>query len=93
MRRRDFLGVLGGAAAVPAMLWPLAARSQQAERVRRIGVLTGGTLTDNPEGQARKTAFLQALAQLGWTDGRNVDRKSTRLNSSHIQKSRMPSSA
>jgi putative ABC transport system substrate-binding protein len=67
MRRRDFLGVLGGAAAT----WPLAARAQQPERMRRIGVLTG-TAEDDPEAQARHAAFVQGLAQLGWTDGRNV---------------------
>jgi putative tryptophan/tyrosine transport system substrate-binding protein len=66
MQRRDFLGVLGGAAA-----WPLVARAQQGERVRRIGVLTG-TAEDDPEAQARHAAFLQGLQQLGWTDGRNV---------------------
>jgi putative tryptophan/tyrosine transport system substrate-binding protein len=45
-------------------------RAQQAERVRRIGVLMN-TAADDPEGQARKTAFVQALQQFGWTDGRN----------------------
>ena len=67
MRRREFLGVLGGAAAA----WPLAARAQQAERVRRIGVLFG-LAADDPETQARHTAFVQGLQELGWTDGRNV---------------------
>ena len=66
MQRREFVTLLGGAAA-----WPLAARAQQAERVRRIGVLMN-TAADDPEGQARKTAFVQALQQFGWTDGRNV---------------------
>ena len=66
MRRRQFLGVLGGAAASP-----LAARAQQGERVRRIGVL--GTLTtEDPEAKARMAAFLQGLQQLGWSDGRNL---------------------
>jgi putative ABC transport system substrate-binding protein len=51
---------------------PLAARAQQADRVRRIGVLTGGTTVDDSEGQARIAAFLQGLQQLGWIDGRNV---------------------
>ena len=51
--------------------WPLAARAQQAERVRRIGVLLPAA-ADDPEMQARLAAFLQGLAQLGWTDGRNV---------------------
>ena len=66
MKRREFITLLGGAAAA----WPLAARAQQAERVRRIGVLMN-TAADDPEGQARKTAFVQALQQFGWTDGRN----------------------
>src|SRR5215470_694887 len=67
MRRRDFVAALGGAAAA----WPLAARAQQPSRTRRIGMLTGFA-SDDPGGQARLTAFAQALQQLGWTDGRNV---------------------
>ena len=67
MRRRKFLGVLGGAAAS----WPLAARAQSPERVRRIGVLFAAS-PDFPDLQARLAAFVQALQQLGWTDGRNV---------------------
>jgi putative ABC transport system substrate-binding protein len=66
-RRRDFITLLGGAAAA----WPLAARGQQGERVRRIGVLTGFNENDS-EGKRRYSAFTQALAGLGWTDGRNV---------------------
>jgi putative ABC transport system substrate-binding protein len=66
MRRREFITGLGAATA-----WPLAARAQQGERVRRIGVLTG-VAADDPEGQVRIAAFLQGLRQLGWTDGRNV---------------------
>src|SRR6266481_4339470 len=67
MRRREFITLIGGAAAA----WPLAARAQQRERMRRIGVLM--TLAaDDPEGQARLTAFVQGLQELGWTDGRNV---------------------
>ena len=65
--RREFITLLGGAAAA----WPLAARAQQAERMRRIGVLMN-LAADDPEGQARIAAFLQGLQQLGWTDGRNV---------------------
>src|SRR5262249_1383201 len=65
MRRREFIGVLGGAAA-----WPLAARAQQSERVRRIGVLRGDAET-GPEGQSENSAFRQGLQRLGWT-GRNV---------------------
>jgi putative ABC transport system substrate-binding protein len=66
MRRREFITLLGGAAAV----WPLSARAQQIERVRRVGVLM--SVADDQEGQARLGAFLKALEQLGWTDGRNV---------------------
>jgi putative ABC transport system substrate-binding protein len=67
MRRREFITLLGGAAAA----WPIAARGQQSERMRRIGVLSP-LAADDPEGQARIASFLQALQQLGWTDGRNV---------------------
>ncbi|MFL5065001.1 MAG: ABC transporter substrate-binding protein, partial [Xanthobacteraceae bacterium] len=66
MRRREFMTLLGGAAA-----WPLAARGQQGERVRRVGVLVPGA-ADDPEWQARVGTFQQALALLGWTIGRNV---------------------
>jgi putative tryptophan/tyrosine transport system substrate-binding protein len=66
MRRRDFIRIVGLAAA-----WPLAARAQQPERVRRIGVLIS-LATDDPEARIRLTAFRQALQGLGWTDGRNV---------------------
>ncbi len=67
MRRRDFINIVGGAAAA----LPLAARAQQGERMRRIGVLTP-LATDDLEAQARYAAFLERLQQLGWTDGRNV---------------------
>ena len=67
MRRREFITLIGGAAAA----WPLAARAQPAERVRRIGVLMN-LAADDAEGQARIAAFLQGLQQLGWTDGGNV---------------------
>jgi putative ABC transport system substrate-binding protein len=66
MRRRVFIAALGGAAA-----WPLAGRAQQPDRVRRIGALIGAA-QDDPDTQARLAAFVQALAQLGWTDGRNL---------------------
>jgi putative ABC transport system substrate-binding protein len=66
MRRREFITLLGGAAA-----WPLAARAQQGERMRRIGALTP-LAADDPQSQGRMTAFVQGLQQLGWTDGRNV---------------------
>jgi putative ABC transport system substrate-binding protein len=67
MKRREFITMLGGTAAA----WPLAARAQQAERMRRIGVLMHLAATDG-EGQARFTAFQQRLQQLGWADGRNA---------------------
>ena len=55
------------------LAWPLAARAQQGERVRRIGVLIGGAVdADDPDAKASIAAFLQVLQQLGWTDGRNV---------------------
>jgi putative tryptophan/tyrosine transport system substrate-binding protein len=66
MRRREFITIAGGAAA-----WPLAARAQQPERMRRIGVLMGYSEND-PEAEAYLAGFTQALQQLGWTDGRNV---------------------
>jgi putative tryptophan/tyrosine transport system substrate-binding protein len=66
MKRREFIAGLGSAVA-----WPLAARAQQGERVRRIGVLTSFDEND-PEGKVRYSAFTQALADLGWTNGRNV---------------------
>jgi putative ABC transport system substrate-binding protein len=68
MRRREFLGVLGGAAAT----WPLAARAQQAERMRHVVMLTGGPRSDDRDAQANIAAFLEGLQRLGWTDGRNV---------------------
>ena len=69
MRRREFITLFGGVTATN--LWPLAARAQQPERMRRIGVLLPGT-PDDAEYQARQAAFVQALQQLGWSDGRNV---------------------
>jgi putative ABC transport system substrate-binding protein len=69
MRRREFITLLGGAAAA----WPLAARAQQGDRVRRIGVLIGSAGdADDTDVQARLAAFQQGLQQLGWTDGRNM---------------------
>src|SRR5262249_22317800 len=67
MKRREFITLLGGAASA---VWPLAARAQQAERVRRIGLFMG--TADDREGQARVTALKQRLQELGWTDGRNI---------------------
>jgi putative ABC transport system substrate-binding protein len=66
IRRREFMILLGAAPAA----WPLAARAQQPDRVRRVGVLMG--IADDPEGQARVMVFKQALHALGWTEGRNV---------------------
>ena len=67
MKRREFITLLGGAAAA----FPLAARAQQGERVRRIGMILPAS-ADDPPNQARVGAFLQGLALLGWTIGRNV---------------------
>jgi putative tryptophan/tyrosine transport system substrate-binding protein len=66
MKRREFIALVGGVAAMP-----LAARAQQNERVRRIGVLMPFA-KDSPEGQARVAAFLQEIQKLGWTEGRNL---------------------
>ena len=66
IRRREFIAALGGAAA-----WPLAARAQQRAGVRRIGVLMSGDEND-PLRKTYVSAFTQALADLGWNDGRNV---------------------
>jgi putative ABC transport system substrate-binding protein len=68
MRRREFLSVLGGAAAG----WPLAARAQQADPMRRISVFMAGGGPADPDTQANIAAFRQALQQLGWADGHNV---------------------
>ena len=67
MRRREFIAGLGGAAAT----WPLVARAQQAERLQHIGVLTASA-PDDSDAKARLAAFLQALHQLGWTEGQNL---------------------
>jgi putative tryptophan/tyrosine transport system substrate-binding protein len=82
MKRRYFITLLGGAVA-----WPLAARAQQAERVRRIGILMAAA-SDDAEFQARMAAFLQGLAQLGWTDGGNVriDTRWATTNADHLRR-------
>ena len=64
--RREFIALLGGSAA-----WPVAARAQQGERMRRIGVLMN-LAADDTESQRRMTGYVHALQALGWTDGRNV---------------------
>ena len=67
MRRRDFITLIGGAAAA----WPFVARAQQPERMRRIGVLMPFVAGD-PEAQVRSTVFAQTLQELGWAVGRNL---------------------
>src|SRR5882757_5873464 len=67
VRRRDFIMLLGGAAAT----WPMAARAQQGDRVRKVGVLNAFSESD-PEVQADLAVFRQALEKLGWADGRNA---------------------
>ena len=67
MNRREFIALLGGAAA-----WPLAAHAQQGDRVRRMGVLIGDRDENDPTGIASVSGFTRALEQLGWTNGRNV---------------------
>jgi putative ABC transport system substrate-binding protein len=67
VRRREFITVLGGAAAT----WPFAARAQQGERMRRIGIVTSVLETD-ADAQARYAVLREALQQLGWTEGRNI---------------------
>jgi hypothetical protein len=67
LKRREFITLLGGAAAA----WPLAARAQQTDRKRRVGVLMNFA-ADDAEGQPRLTALVQGLQELGWTDGRNL---------------------
>ena len=83
MKRREFMTLLGGAAAV----WPLAARAQQPEQMRRIGVLLPAT-ADDPEFQARVAAFHQGLQQSGWTIGHNVriDTRWATTNAADIRK-------
>src|SRR6266581_7283182 len=67
LKRREFITLLGGAAAA----WPLAARAQQSDRMRRIAVLMNNA-EDDPEGQTRAAAFRQGLHALGWTEGKNL---------------------
>src|SRR3954470_13286897 len=66
MRRRNFISILGGA----AVTWPVRGRAQHGERTRRVGVLMGSP--NDPAGQARLGAFLQALQEFGWAAGRNI---------------------
>jgi putative ABC transport system substrate-binding protein len=82
MRRREFLAGLAGAAAT----WPLAAWAQQPDRVRRIGVLM--SFAEDPETKAFLSVFIQRLAELGWTDGRNL-RMDVRWAAANIDRARM----
>jgi hypothetical protein len=67
LKRREFITLIGGAAAA----WPLAARAQQRERVRRIAVLMGFAESDS-DAQAKVAAFQESLQNLGWVEGRNI---------------------
>ena len=87
IRRREFITLLGGAVAS----WPLTARAQQGDRVRRIGVLNPGVETD-PVRRTSISAFIQALTDLGWADGRNV-RMDVRWGGGDIGRSRRSWSA
>src|SRR3974377_1744552 len=80
MKRREFITLIGGMAA-----WPLAAHSQQPDRMRLIGALTG--IADEPSFQARYNAFIQGLKELGWTDGRNL-RVEYRFGGGDLEKTR-----
>src|SRR5262245_13532047 len=81
LRRREFITLLGGAAS-----WPLAAHAQPSERGRHIGVLMYLGEGDDAEGQARLAAFAQALAQLGWTEGRNLRIETRWANADDIRR-------
>lgn len=85
--RRNFISIVGG-----ATLWPLAARAQSSEKIRRIGVLPAGYRQSDPEGQARVTAFHDALRKLGWNDGRNVQVE-VRWSSNEIEQIRAEANA
>ena len=65
--RRGFVSAIGG-----GLVWPLAARAQRGDQIRRVGLLPTGYRQTDPEGQARVNAFIDSLGTLGWTDGRNV---------------------
>jgi putative ABC transport system substrate-binding protein len=81
VKRREFITLLGGA----AVAWPLAARAQQPEQLRRIGVLSY-IPADDAEGQARHAAFTQALGQLGWSEGRNLRIDARWANAGNLQR-------
>ena len=82
MKRRKFIALSGSAAGA----WPLVARAQQPEQMRRIGVLMNVAMDDS-QGQAGVAAFQQALRQLGWSDGRNV-RITTRWGENDVDRDR-----
>src|SRR5262245_65760370 len=71
MRRREFVTLLAGAAAAPSILWPLAARAQQAGKVWRIGYLVTGSL-ESPETRVMLDAFRQGLRERGYVEGHNI---------------------
>ena len=83
MKRRQFVTLLGGVAA-----WPLAARAQQAERVRLVGVLPGVAIEADSQAQARDAVFRHALQQLGWTEGRNIRYEYRSRSSSNVDLAR-----
>ena len=84
MRRREFIALLGGAAA-----WPLVARAQQpGERVRSVGVLAGAAAEGDSDAQALQGVFRQALQQLGWTEGRNVRYEYRSRSGGHVDLAR-----
>jgi putative tryptophan/tyrosine transport system substrate-binding protein len=68
MTRREFIGLLASA----TVLWPQVARAQQLDRMKRVGWLSAGLAENDPESKARKTAFVQSLRELGWTEGQNI---------------------
>ena len=91
IRRRQFITLLGGASASsvwPIAAWAPAARAQQAERMRRIGVLAGVATEADSDAQARDAVFRQALQQLGWTEGRSVQYNYRSRSSSNVDLAR-----
>jgi putative ABC transport system substrate-binding protein len=87
MKRREFITLMGGAAAALSPPWPLAARAQQPVRMRRIAILMQSDESD-PEAKAGLSRFTQALGELGWTDGRNV-RMDVRWAAGNADRARM----
>lgn len=85
--RRNFISIVGG-----ATLWPLTARAQRSEKIRRVGVLPAGYRQSDPEGQARVAAFHDTLRKLGWDDDRNVQVE-VRWSSNEIEQIRAEANA